>query len=420
MGYLEVLRAHPHFRRLWLADVASLFGDWLNTLAIYALVRSITDSPAALGLVFIAKLAPNVFASPFAGLLVDRFDRRRLMIAADLVRAAIVSCFLLLDAGSWVGWVYLLAVAQVTVSAVFAPARSAATPNVVPPEALATANALGAITWSTILTVGAGLGGILVDLLGTQAVFLIDAGTYLVSALLIGRTVIPQSTERGAAGAGAVAAVLRGIGEGVRYMRAHPGVGRIACSKAAWSLGAGAVYYLYVLVAPTIFPEAPSTAIGVVYAAAGLGTGIGPVLARAWLPERLWARNLGFVLAAGGSAYVLFGLLPWELATVALITVAGSAGGANWVMSTVLLQQRTEDRYRGRVFANEMLVLTLCNTVAIAAASLLLEAGVGIRDTFVTFALAEVCIGLAFAFWLRGGEDPVRVPADRAADQPMR
>ena len=90
MGYIELLRAHPHFRRLWLADVASLFGDWLNTLAIFALVRAITDSPAALGIVFIAKLLPSVFAAPFAGLLVDRLDRRRLMIVADLARAVVV------------------------------------------------------------------------------------------------------------------------------------------------------------------------------------------------------------------------------------------------------------------------------------------------------------------------------------------
>jgi MFS family permease len=420
MGYLELLRAHPHFRRLWLADVASLFGDWLNTLAIYALVRSITDSPAALGLVFIAKLAPNVFASPFAGLLVDRFDRRRLMIVADLLRAAIVACFLLLDAGSWVGWVYLLAVAQVAVSAVFQPARSAATPNVVPPEALATANALGAITWSTILAVGAGIGGVLVDLLGTRAVFLIDAGTYLVSALLIGRSVIPQSTVRAAAREGAVAAVLRGIGDGVRYMRVHPAVGRIACAKAAWGLAGGAFQYLYVLVAPTIYPAAPSTAIGLVYVAAGLGTGIGPVLARNLLPERLWPRALGLVMTAGGCVYVAFGLLPWVLPSLLLLTVAASAGGANWVMSTVLLQQRTEDRFRGRVFANEMLVLTLCNAAAIATASLLLEAGLGVRDAFVSFAVAEVAIGVCFALWLSGERAPVRVPADRAPDQPMR
>lgn len=419
MSYLELLRAHPHFRRLWLADVASLFGDWLNTLAIYALVRAITDSPAALGLVFIAKLLPNVVAAPFAGLVVDRFDRRRLMIVADLLRALIVAGFLLISPDSWVGWVYLLAVAQVSVSAVFQPARSAATPNLVPPEELAAANALGAITWSTILVIGAGVGGVLVDLLGARAVFLIDVASYLISALLIGRTVIPQRTDAPAAGGG-IGTVLRGIGEGVGYMRRHPGIGRIAFAKAIWALGSGAVYFTYVLIAPEMAPEAPSSAIGLLYMAAGLGTGIGPVLARRYLPQARWAGALGFVMAGGGLAYTVFGLLPWTLPTALLVVVAASAGGANWVTSTVLLQQRTEDRYRGRVFANEMLLMTLCNATAVGLASVLLEAGLAVRVVVVAFALAEILLGLLFALWIRRSEGPVDPEAERPGAQPMR
>ncbi|HSG91609.1 MAG TPA: MFS transporter [Pseudomonadales bacterium] len=404
VGYRELLSRFPDFRRLWLADVASLFGDWLNTLAIYALVAAITDSPLALGLVFIAKLLPSALASPFAGLLVDRFDRRHLMIAADLLRAAIVACFLLIDADSWVGWVYLLAMAQVMVSAVFQPARSAATPNVVSADALSTANALGAITWSTILTVGAGVGGVLVDLLGAHAVFLIDAGTYLISAALIARTVIPQHTDAGT-GAGSPSEVLQGIGDGVAYMRRHPGVGRIACAKALWTVGIGAIYYMFVVIAPTLAPDAPSTAIGLLYAAAGLGTGLGPVLARAWLPEARWPVALGAVMCLGGAVYAVFSVLPWGIGIVALVVLAHGGGGANWVMSSVLLQRRTEDRYRGRVFANEMLMLTVTNATTIAVASALLgPLAVEPRHAILAFALLQIGVGASFMGWVRRGE----------------
>jgi MFS family permease len=402
IGYLELLRRNGNFRRLWSADVASLFGDWCNTIAIYALVSSLSDSPLALGLVFLAKLLPSALASPFAGLLVDRVDRRRLMIAADLLRAGIVCGFLFVGPGSWVGWVYLLAMAQVTVGAAFQPARSAATPNVCAPEELATANALGAITWSTILTVGAGIGGVLVDLLGVRAVFAIDAASYLVSAAFLARTVIPQQTEAGT-GRGA-ADVLRGIADGVGYMRGHPSVGRIALAKALWTVGVGGIYYLFVIIAPTLAPQAPSTAIGLLYAAAGLGTGIGPVLARALLPERLWPLALGAAMAIGGVVYAVFSQLPWALPVIVLVVLAHAAGGANWVMSTVLLQRRTEDRYRGRVFANEMLGLTLVNAATIAAASLALEAGLDPRTAVLAWAGVQVAVGTAYFLWAAASE----------------
>ncbi|MEE4361271.1 MAG: MFS transporter [Pseudomonadales bacterium] len=403
VGYLALLRRNPNYRRLWAADVASLFGDWCNTIAIYALIAAMTDSPLALGLVFIAKLLPNAIASPFAGLLVDRFDRRRLMIGADLLRAVIVCGFLFIGADDWVGWVYLLAMAQVTVSAVFQPARSAATPNVCTPDELATANALGAITWSTILTVGAGIGGVLTDLLGARNVFLIDAATYLVSAAFLSRTLIPQQTD--APGPGGVREVLRGIGAGVRYMRGHPSVGRIATAKALWTVGIGAIYYMFVIIAPTLAPEAPSTAIGVLYAAAGLGTGIGPIVVRALVPERLWPQALGIAMVVGGLVYVAFSQLPWVLAVVVLVVLAHSAGGANWVMSAVLLQRRTEDRYRGRVFANEMLMLALVNATTIAAASLVLEVGqLAPRDAVLTFALLQTGVGIGYFLWALASE----------------
>lgn len=406
VGYLDLLRRFPDFRRLWLADVASLFGDWLNTLAIYALVAAITDSPLALGLVFIAKLLPSALASPFGGLLVDRFDRRTLMIGADLVRAAIVTCFVLIDADSWVGWIYLLAMAQVMVSAVFQPARSAATPNVVSDDALATANTLGAMTWSVILTVGAGIGGVLVDLLGAHAVFLIDAASYLVSAALIARTVIPQHTEPGT-GSRSVRDVLRGIGDGVDYMRAHPGVGWIAFSKALWTVGIGGIYYMFVIIAPTLWPDAPSTAIGILYAAAGLGTGIGPLVARALVPQTRWPVALGCAMCWGGLVYTVFSLLPWGIGIVVLVTLGHCGGGANWVMSTVLLQRRTEDRFRGRVFANEMLILTLTNAATVAVASLVLgPLGVAPRHAILGFALLEVLVGALFALQVLRREAP--------------
>ncbi len=95
--YVELLRGNRNLRRIWIADIASMFGDWFNMVAVYTLVEELTGSPMALGWVFITKLLAFALVSPFAGLLADRVDRRRLMIACDLVRAAVMLGFLLID-----------------------------------------------------------------------------------------------------------------------------------------------------------------------------------------------------------------------------------------------------------------------------------------------------------------------------------
>jgi MFS family permease len=405
VGYGELLRRNPHFRRLWLADVASLFGDWFNTLAVYALVAALTDAPWALAAVFVAKLLPPVLFGPFAGLLVDRFDRRRLMIAADLVRAALVLGFLAIGPGTPVAWVYALAFAQVAVSTVFLPARSAATPNVCTPAELATANALGAVTWSTILTVGAGLGGIATDLLGTTTVFLVDSASYLVSAALIARTVIPQRTDPApGAGAATVTGVLAGIGDGVRYLVRNPDVGVLVWAKGLWALAAGSVIYLYVLLAPGLAPDAPGTATGLLHMAAGLGTGLGPVLLRAWVPEARWTRALPLLPLIAGSVFAAVSALPWGVWLLPVLVLAHGAGGANWVASMVLLQRRSEDRFRGRVFSVELLLLNACNGLSVGTAALLLEAGATPRTCLLVFGAFQIVVALVYGLALRRAE----------------
>src|SRR5690606_13287790 len=137
-GYVELLRGNADVRWLWMGAVVSLFGDWFNTLALYRVVLDLTGSELALGAVFLTKLLPLAFASPLAGVLVDRLDRRRVLIGADLLRAALVLGFLLVrDAGDlWL--LYTLASAQIVVSAAFDPAKNAALPSIARPRELLT------------------------------------------------------------------------------------------------------------------------------------------------------------------------------------------------------------------------------------------------------------------------------------------
>ncbi|MEJ2084701.1 MAG: hypothetical protein P8Y44_03365 [Acidobacteriota bacterium] len=153
----------------------------------------------------------------------------------------------------------------------------------------------------------------------------------------------------------------------------------------------------------------PAVGIGILYGARGLGTGIGPVLMRQYLPnESKWPFMLGLGVAASGVTYMAIGSLPWTLGIAILVAVAHAPSGANWVASTVLLQKRTVDEFRGRVFSTEWLLITLSDSASILVASLLLETGVlTLGSGLLAFGALQVFCGLLWVLRV--------VPAERAA-----
>lgn len=377
-GYRELVRGNVNFRRLWTGNLISLLGDWFNTIALYTLVTELTGSPLALGAVFITKMLPWALAAPLAGVIVDRYNRRRLMIGTDIARAVVVLGFLLIDTPGEVPWLYALLTAQVVIGAVFQPAKSASLPNITTPRELLTANALMSATWSTMLAVGAALGGLATEAFGTTAVFWIDSATYIVSAVFIYGTTIPQDTEPGQQSLFRSAA--REIIEGWQHLRAHPRIGRIALAKATWAIGGGALVYTLALVGDQIAPGALAAGIGVLFMARGIGTGIGPIVMRAVFTDRdRWPAVLGGAIAFCGLCYGAISFVPWDptativTLTCALVVAGHAASGGNWVLSTVMLQKRTADRYRGRVFSTDWLFVMAIESASILLASALLE-----------------------------------------------
>ncbi|MEZ5330921.1 MAG: MFS transporter [Thermoanaerobaculia bacterium] len=420
-GYLELLRGNRGYRKVWLGSIASNLGDWLNVIAVYTLIDRLTGSPLALGLVFVTKMLPFALASPVAGLLADRWNRRRLMIGADLVRALLVLGLLLVRDAAHLPLLYVVVALQMVVSAAFLPARNASIPNLVSDRELLTANALSSATWSALLAVGAALGGLATEALGIYPVFLLDSGSYLISAWFLYRTVIPQHTD--SEPAPLLRTAWRQVAEGWRYMRSHPGVGRVALAKPAWAFGGGSLVYMLALVGQRLIPGAPAAGIGWLYAARGLGTGLGPIATRRWVPRRLWLGLVGLAAVVSGAAYQGVAWMPWTLWLTVPVLVAHTASGANWVLSTVMLQERSEDRFRGRVFATEWLLLTSTDAVSIVAASLLLESGaLTLRGALALFAAVQLATG---ALWVAvvapreratGGElvaDPAAGPSRR-------
>jgi len=362
-GYVELLRRNREFRLLWLGQVVSQLGDWFNTIAVMTLVLRLTGSGRAVGLIFVTRFLPSVFAGPLSGVVADRFNRRSIMIWSDVLRAVVVLGFLFVRKPEHVWLIYALTVAQLTLSTFFEPAKSAALPSVVPAADLVTANAITSVTWSVMLTLGAAVGGLITGWFGTDASFVLDSLTYLVSTALVAALRLPKRPPRPRTRL----TVARALGitdtlEGVSYVRARPRVLAYLAVKPAWGLGGGILTLLGVF-GEKIFTVGgrAATGIGVLYAARGIGTAVGPFVARRVAggsrPSMQTAIGLSFIV--GGLFYAAFGLSTNFALALVVLAVAHAGGSVLWVFSTVLLQTAVEDEFRGRVFAAELAVLTL-------------------------------------------------------------
>lgn len=363
VGYLEVLRNNHAFRQLWLGQVVSQLGDWFNTIAVYTLVLQLTGSGRAVGLVLVARFLPSVFAGPLSGVIADRFNRRTIMIVSDVLRAVVVLGFLFVRRPEHLWLVYALTVAQLGLSTFFEPAKTAAIPSVVSPRELVAANAVSSVTWSAMLTLGAAVGGGVTDLFGTDAAFVLDSLTYVASAFLIARIKLPKRPVRPKTKltVGKALGITDTI-EGMRYVSRRPRVLAALLVKPAWGLGGGILALLAVF-GEKIFPVGgrAATGIGVLYAARGIGTAIGPVAARRLTRETRSGMQtaIGLSFLIGGAFYIAFGTATSFAVALVTVALAHMGGSILWVFSTALLQSTVEDEFRGRVFAAELTLFTL-------------------------------------------------------------
>src|SRR5258706_7372319 len=198
-SYLALLRENRNFRLLWLAQIVSELGDWFYTLAVYNLLLDLTGSKAqSVAFAVVLQVLPTTFAAPTAGVLNDRISRKRIMIGADVARFFVVLGMLLVRTPAMVWLVYPLLFLETFGMAFFEPAHTSVIPNIVPPDRVITANALASVTWSFCLAVGASLGGLVAAWLGRDAVFLLNAVSFLASAWLIRRMRFEEPHASGA------------------------------------------------------------------------------------------------------------------------------------------------------------------------------------------------------------------------------
>lgn len=363
VGYSELLRKNRGFRFLWLGQVVSQMGDWFDTIAVYTIALHLTGSSRSVALIMVARFLPSVVMGPLSGVVADRFSRRSIMIASDLIRALVVLGFLFVRRPDQMWLVYVLTVLQLAFSTFFEPAKTAAIPSIVSDRELVPANAIASVTWSVMLTLGAAIGGFVAGWFGTNVAFVLDSLTFIASALLISTVHFPKRPERPKSKLSVGKALgITDTMEGAHYVRHRPRVFAYLMVKPAWGVGGGILTLLAVF-GERVFPVAgkAATGIGVLFTARGIGTAVGPILARRWTGEtRKQMQNaIGIAFLIGGAFYIAFGVsrsFEWALVFLA---VAHMGGSILWVFSTVLLQRSVEDQFRGRVFAAEMALVTL-------------------------------------------------------------
>ena len=369
--YLRLLRTNPAFGRLYAAQLTSFAGDWFATVALIGLAYELSGSAAVASLVLVLQTGGFALASPVAGMLADRFDRRLLLVGStwrgcrwrsrSCSRASPTRC----------GSHSLRSCCSRWPRRSSSPPRPRRCPNLVDDEDLPTANVLVGSAWGTMLAVGAGLGGIVAATLGRDAAFLINAASFAVSAWLIlgirrPLQAPPDSVES--------AAVPGGIGAAITFARSTHQVAAFLLSKTSFGVGTG-VIALYAVFGRDVF-EAGDAGIGVLFAARGLGALVGPFVARAVMgtDDRGLVRGIAvsFALAAGG--YLVFPLSPALWVAAACVFAAHCGGGAQWTLSTLGLQRATPDGIRGRVFSLDYGLVTLTIAVSTLAAGVLADA----------------------------------------------
>lgn len=362
-NYLSFLQLRPKYRALWLAQVISLTGDWFNTIASVIIVNRYSASGLAVGGLFIARALPPFLLGPVAGVVADRFDRRKVLILSDVLRAGIVLCFLLVDRPERLWLLYVLTVLQFSVSTFFEPARAALVPALVENEELLKANTLASITWSAMLTLGGAIGGLTASLFGVRVSLIVDASSFLVSAILV----LSITGQFRSNAIHVLESGWKNFVDGLKYVRKNLDVGLVTLVKALGQVGSFDI--ISALYASRVFREGQegATTLGLMFTAFGVGAVIGPLIAnRLGDSSVTWLRRAilgGFVCMP--LAWLIVGIAPSLPIALLGCILRGIGGSINWTYSDVLLQMSVPDHLLGRVFAFDFAVFTLAVSISL-------------------------------------------------------
>jgi dTMP kinase len=372
------------FVRLWLAQLTSSLGDWVGLVAILALAARVgggASSGTSVGIVMVARMTPGFFLASVGGVLVDRWDRKRVMVLCNVGRAAVLAALPFVESL----WGLVLASLLLEVmTLLWSPAKEASVPNLVAADKLSAANSLSLVAAYGTFPVAAGLSAVLFKVaewlghfdaldvleLNSESVALyFNVLTYLVSALLIATLALPRP-ERHDSGPINLRATFEQLTDGWRFIGSSPVVRAVMLGLATGLFGGGMVVPLGIDFSTQVL-EAGKAGFSLLLTALGMGVAAGVLLLSA--VQRRLPRERIFVLSAfGGGAFLLLGATSSTL-SLAMICVGllGVCAGSVYVVGFTILHENVRDELRGRTFATLYTLIRLCLLAALALAPFL-------------------------------------------------
>lgn len=418
--FKELLRGNPNFRSLWFGQVISELGTWFSFIAELGLVQFYSGSTWMTAALLVSRLLPVLVFAPLAGVAVDRLDRRKILIATDLIRALAALGFLTISVGAPIWVAVLCSGLMSSATTFFEAAKNASIANMVTRQEMLTANVLMFSTRFLQLTLGAALGGVTAAKFGYNTAFVINSLSFVLSAAFI--WVIPTEImkKRSAEGTEATPTpetvarrdnrFLTDVREGLSYIWQTQFVRGIVMVNVGWALGGGMNNLVFDRIARHEFIRGAGDpgdwSLATLMTAAGAGLFVGMALARragAWASDERRAGNfVGWSLLIHGLFFAAAGLMPSLLSFALCIAISRLILGAEFGVQETLMMRMIPDEYRGRVFTTDRALELSTMTVSMLAAGGLLK-WVSPRSMVIVSGLLSASPGLVWllAMWLK-------------------
>ena len=373
--FLNLLRRNRNYRYAWIGQVVSEIGDHFNNIAVFSLAMATTRSGLVVSGVMLSRAIPAVLAGPLAGVMLDRFDRKRIMIASDLIRAVVALGFVITIFHHQSSVLYLLSGLLMFASPFFTSGRTSILPTIANKEELHTANSLTQTTQWITLTIGTMAAGLSAAHLGFAWAFVLNSLSFLVSAACISQLRVEGSfrPKRSDLTEDRVVRPWHEYREGLQYMKSSPLILGIALVGVGWATGGGAAQILFTLFGEQVFNRGPA-GIGIVWSFAGVGLLIGGAIGH-FLGKRIsfenYKRTISICYVIHGGAYVCFSQMRQFWAALFFIALSRAGVAVSSVLNVSQLLRNVPDEFRGRVFSTmESLVWsTMIVSMALAGVS---------------------------------------------------
>ncbi len=409
-----------NFRFLWLGQIVSNFGDSMTNLALLLLINHLTGSTAALASMAILLALPSLTFGLFAGVIVDRADRKRIMLLSDLLRSIFVLGFILVDGPERIWLLYGIGFVQASIGSFFTPARGALLPNLVPKEGLLVANSVAQTSRIIFGLLGTGFGGwVIGNYESYRLVFVLDALTFLLSMAFISRIKYEQPASENK-GPIQVKRIFRELGEGLKLTFSNRVLSASVLAFAVTMLGLGAVNILLI---PVLIDELKVAETWFAYIE--LSQTIGMVLAGvlvAGLATRLRTTSMlsvSLVLLGITVACMSLPTAAWHI--MIILFFAGLFVTPIQAAGSTIMQTAVPNDMRGRTGAANNAFITSAQLISMGCAGLLADT-LGTRPVFVLGGALVSLAGIFAMLMFRGvtleAANIIRVENDEAEPEP--